>query len=47
MDLVAGFAGGSALPSVVAFVDDGVVEDVAAKREVEVVNGPFLDRGWF
>jgi hypothetical protein len=31
------------LTGVVAFVDNGKVEDVAAEREVKVVNGPSLE----
>lgn len=47
VDFVAGFAGGGALTGVVAFEGDGVVEDVAAEGEVEVLDGPLLEGGWF
>lgn len=39
VDFVAGFGGGGAEARVVAFVDDGAVEDVAAEGEVEVRGG--------
>lgn len=32
------------MTGVVAFVGDGKVEDIAAEREVKVVNGPSLER---
>lgn len=47
VNVVAGFARGGALAGVVAFVDDGVVEEIAAEREVEVLYGEVLQRGWF
>ena len=37
VDLPAGFGGGCALASGVAFEDDGAVEDVFAEGQVEVV----------
>lgn len=43
MDVVAGLGGGGALAGVVALVDDGEVEEVAAEGEVEVVDGPLLE----
>lgn len=47
VDFEAGFAGGGALAGVVAFEGDGVVEDVSAEREVEVLDGPLLEGGGF
>lgn len=47
VDVVAGFAGCRALASVVAFVDDGMVEDVAAEGEVEMFDGPLLEGSRF
>ena len=35
------------MAGVVALVDDGEVEDVAAEGEVEVVYGPLLEGCWF
>lgn len=39
----AGFGGRGALAGVVAFVDDGEVEEVAAEGEVEMLDGPLLE----
>lgn len=47
VDFVAGFAGGGALARVVAFKGDCVVQDVAPEGEVEVLDGPLLEGGWF
>lgn len=46
VDVVASLAGGGALACGVALVDDGVVEDVAAEGEEEVVDGPLLEGCW-
>jgi hypothetical protein len=35
---------GSSLPRVVTFVDNCEVEKIAAKREVEMLNGPLFER---
>lgn len=43
VDLPAVLARGGALAGVVALVDDGEVEDVAAEGEVEVIDGPLLE----
>jgi hypothetical protein len=43
MDVVAGLGRGGALAGVVALVDDGEVEEVAAEGEVEVLDGPLLE----
>lgn len=43
VDVVAGLGRGGALPGVVALVDDGEVEEVAAEGEVEVLDGPLLE----
>lgn len=43
VDVVAGLGGCGALPGVVALVDDGEVEEVAAEGEVEVLDGPLLE----
>lgn len=42
----AGFGRCGALAGVVAFVDDGEVEEVSAEGEVEMLDGPLLERLW-
>lgn len=42
VDVVAGLGGCGALPGVVALVDNGEVEEIAAEGEVEVLDGPLL-----
>lgn len=43
VDVVAGLGGCGALSRVVALVDDGEVEEIAAKGKVEVLDGPLLE----
>lgn len=45
VDFISGFAGGCALSGVVAFVGHSMVEDIAAEREIEMLDGPLLERG--
>jgi len=47
VDFPAGLGGGGALAGVVAFVDDGEVEEVAAEGEVEVFDGPVFEGDGF
>lgn len=47
VDVESGFGGGGTLAGVVAFVDNGKVKEIAAEREVKVVNGPSLECGGF
>ena len=47
MDFVSCFGGGGALSSNVALVDDGKMQKIATKRQVEMLNRPLLERFWF